>query len=612
MCGIVGVVFEDAARPCPRDLVDAMGDVLSYRGPDDAGCFVTGNVGLGHRRLSVIDLGGGHQPMTDASGALTIVFNGEIYNYRSLRGELAAKGHVFRTQSDTEVLLTLYADRGEECVRALNGMFAFAIWDARRRLLFAARDRLGEKPFYYANTGGVFAFASEIKALFAVPAVPRRPREAGLAEYALFRQVSGAESLFAGVSSLPPASTMLVRDGVIAVRRYWSPRPEAGRLRATRAEAREQLAGLLRDAVEMRLVSDVPVGTFCSGGVDSSLVTALAAQLKGTGVNTYSVGFDEPDYDESEFSTLVSRHCGTTHHRLVLGNEQYSELFPRMVWHNDEPLNFANSVQIYALSRLAKDRVTVVLTGEGADELFLGYPRYRLPALAAWARRVPSPLRRTITRLVRDHRLEKLERSASGGPESALLYNASYLRPDLVAAAFPRLGPADLGHRETCLAGSAHLGLEPAERAALLDQETFLVSILNRQDKMSMAAAIESRVPFLDHRVVEFANRLPASFKLHGGTGKAIVKEIARDYLPHAVIDRRKSGFGVPLAHWFRQNTGMGERIAALADRPGVDDFCDPGVLRQLIAGHRSGARDHSELLWTALNLQTWREVHRL
>ena len=608
MCGISGLVHTDSSRPCSPEVIAAMRDIAWYRGPDDAGAFVDGPVGLGHRRLSIIDLGGGHQPMADATGRYQIVFNGEIYNYRELRQQLADKGCSFRTHSDTEVLLNLYADRGEDCVDALNGMFAFAIWDTKTRTLFIARDRVGKKPLYFAETPQAFVFGSEIKSLFASGLVSPRFREDALAEYLLFRQVAGSETLFTGVRSLPPGCRMTVHDGTVKISRYWSPRPPVERMAITHGEALEQLSSLLHDAVKLRLISDVPVGTFCSGGVDSSLVTAIAATFKGDAVNTFSIGFDDPDFDESAYAKMVSARYHTVHHELRVGNVEYSELFPQMVWHNDEPLDFANSVHIFALSKFAKPHVTVVLTGEGSDELFAGYPRYRIPEMARRYAYVPALLRRALSNLTGDHRVRKLERFAAYSAEDALLYNSSYLRPEVAKAAFPRMNGFSLAFRRECLSGSA--ALDSVSRASLLDQETFLVSILHRQDKMSMAAAIESRVPFLDYRLVEWANRLPVSLKVTGAGGKALVKELARTLLPAEVVDRRKSGFGVPLARWFREPDGMGARIAALPDSASADVF-DREVLRRLVAEHRSGQHDHSELLWTALNVATWRDAFR-
>jgi len=610
MCGIVGLLHHDPARPCPGEVVQSMRDLVSYRGPDDAGLYVDGPVGLGHRRLSIIDLGGGHQPMTDPRQVHWIVYNGEIYNYRELRQDLAARGYAFRTHSDTEVILALYADRGERCVEALNGMFAFAIWDTEQRSLFLARDRMGVKPLYYAEMPDALVFGSEIKSILASGMVAARCREDAIAEYLMFRQVAGPDTLFESVKSLSPGCTMTVAGGRTRLRRYWSPRPDAPRSSIAFEDARQTLADLLEDSVRMRLISDVPVGTFCSGGVDSSLVTALAAKLKGDPINTFSVGFDEPDYDESRYALMVSQRYQTMHHELRVGNARFSELFPRLVWHNDEPLDFANSIHIYALSELARQHVIVVLTGEGSDELFAGYPRYRIPDLARMYSYVPAPIRHVLAKMVGDHRLVKLGRYAAASPEDAFLLNPSYVPRELVAAASPGFGSFRSTHRQACLEASDDLDLDSVGRVSLLDQETFLVSILHRQDKMSMAASIESRVPFMDYRIVEWANRLPTNCKIRGGSGKALVKAVARTLLPSEIVDRRKSGFGVPLARWFRSNDGLGERIAALPEAPAADVF-DRRVLRRLVKEHQQEAADHSEFLWTALNLCTWRETFR-
>ncbi len=605
MCGIAGLVYVDRSRNCHAQTVTSMCDVVTYRGPDDAGVHLDGPAGLGHRRLSIIDVGGGHQPMSDDGGTASIVFNGEIFNYRQLREEMMARGHRFRTSSDTEVILSLYRERGPSCVTALNGMFAFAIWDSRSRSLFLARDRMGVKPLYFAETPDAFVFASEIKSLFASGIVPAACREEAIAEYLQFRQLAGTESFFKGVRSVPPGCTMTVQDGRAITTRYWSLLPTGSPAKISREAAIERLTELLEDSVRLRLISDVPVGTFCSGGVDSSLVTAIASRLKGGGVNTFSVGFDEADYDESAFATSVSERYRTVHHRLRLGNADFDRLFPKMVWHNDEPLDFANSIHIFALSELAKRYVTVVLTGEGADELFAGYPRYRIPSLAGAYRHVPSPLRRLIGLWSGDHRLHKLDRYATLSPDDRLLYNSSYIPPDAVAAVCPGRAMSELAFRRQCLHATVERG-DPVARLSLLDQQTFLVSVLNRQDKMSMAASVESRVPFMDYRIVEFANSLPDWTRR--GTAKGLVKAVARPLLPAAVVDRRKSGFGVPLDRWFRANDGLGARLLDLPDHPAADVF-DRKVLRTLVAEHRSGRADHSDLLWAALNLCMWREA---
>ncbi len=365
-----------------------MRDLLVHRGPDDAGSHIDGHVGLGQRRLSIIDLSSGHQPMTNEDGTLWIVFNGEIYNFQALRERLVGKGHQFRTRSDTEVILHLYEEEGPDCARSLNGIFAFAIWDSRDQSLFLARDHMGVKPLYYAVTDDALVFASEIKSIVNSGYVEPRCRDEGVFEYFVFRHVSGERTLYRDVNCLLPAHTLVLKNGDVRIRQFWSHYPERAEPPTSLAGAAEKLTTLIQDAVSMQMVSDVPLGTFCSGGVDSSLVTAFAARLTEKRINTFSVGFHEPDYDETQFARLVSKQYGTIHHELKLGNEEFADLLPTMIWHNDAPLNFANSIQIYAISKLAKEFVTVVLTGEGADELFAGYPRYLVPSLSHCLRQV--------------------------------------------------------------------------------------------------------------------------------------------------------------------------------------------------------------------------------
>jgi asparagine synthase (glutamine-hydrolysing) len=382
MCGIVGIVYKNQEKTVSETEVVGMRDLLVHRGPDDHGIFIDGNVGLGHRRLSIIDLSSGHQPMTNEDETLWIVFNGEIYNFQNLREDLLNKGHTFKTKSDTEVILHLYEEKGEDCPAALNGIFAFAIWDKKNRSLFLARDHMGIKPFYYSETRDAFLFSSEIKSIVRSGHVEARCNEKVIPEYFIFRHVSGQNTLFQGIKSLLPAHSMVFKDGEVQTKDYWSPFPREKERHISFDVAAEELSWLIQDSVKKQLISDVPLGTFCSGGVDSSLVTAMASRLVGRPINTFSVGFHENGYDETVYARMVSEQYGTSHHEVRLTNEEFTELLPRMIWHNDEPLNFANSIQIYAISKLAKKHVTVVLTGEGADELFGGYPRYLLPKMA--------------------------------------------------------------------------------------------------------------------------------------------------------------------------------------------------------------------------------------
>jgi asparagine synthase (glutamine-hydrolysing) len=614
MCGIVGVYHRDRERSCSEAQLLAMRDQMVHRGPDDQGIYLDGNLGLGHRRLSIIDLGSGHQPMMTPDGDLCVVFNGEIYNYRTLRAELEARGCVFRTHSDTEVLLHLYREHGEQGVSRLNGIFAFAIWEKRRRRLFLARDHMGIKPLYYHAGPHGIVFASEIKSILASGEVAARCNVEAVPEYFAFRQVAGERTLFRDIQSLLPGHCMVVEDGTTAIRQYWSPLGPAPQPGWSLDAAAEELDALLTDAVTMQMMSDVPLGTFCSGGIDSSLVTAICARAAGRSIDTYSVGFHEAAYDETSYARRVSGQYGTNHHELRLSNDEFAERLPRMIWHNDEPLNFANSVLIAALSELAKRRVTVVLTGEGADELFAGYPRYHIPTLVARLQRLPGWMRRALGAAIGiagDRRLHKLGAHLERPMASVLLYNAATLEPDRFCALWPeadgRMSPYRLGLLQQLEAEDSWV-----RRVSLLDQHTYLVSILNRQDKMSMAASIESRVPLLDYRIVEFANGLPDHCRAGGRHTKRVLKRVAERYLPREVIYRRKSGFGVPLAEWFRAGSGLGKLAQQeLADAPATE-LGDRIRVSRLLDEHRSGQQDHGELLWTMLNFVLWKKVFKV
>jgi asparagine synthase (glutamine-hydrolysing) len=593
-----------------QQVLVAMRDTMEHRGPDDAGVFVDGALGLAHRRLSIVGLSSGHQPMSNSAGNLWIVFNGEIYNYPQLKRELQQKGYEFRTESDTEVIIHLYAEYGKDCVQHLNGMFAFAIWDRQQRQLFMARDRLGVKPFYYTEFDDAILFASEIKSLLAYPGCRAKCNGDAVYEYFLFRAVSGEQTLFEGVKSLLPGHYMTIKDGSYSIEKYWDHRQAGMDFNMSVADARQHLGELLDDAVRIRLMSEVPLGTFCSGGVDSSLVTALAARAIGQPVNTFSVGFHEAAFDETYYARMVSRQYGTTHHELKLDSGEFTRLLPDLIHLNDEPLNFSNSVHIYAISKLAKEFVTVVLTGEGADELFLGYPRYQIPRLAQNLKRLSwlaGPLLNMAMRIGQDHRLEKLSYYLNHSLRDVMLMNSATSRAESVTSVVQAALPRNLGYRDQVLDGCSDMD-NGLSRLSLQDQQTYLVSILNRQDKMSMGASVEARVPFLDYRIAEFANSLPAATRMRGFDTKMLVKQVAGKYLPREVIYRRKSGFGVPLGQWFRDPQGLGGMAQQLIHDGGYEAYLDPSALKQLYRQHESGQQDHGEMLWTTINFLIWKQ----
>jgi asparagine synthase (glutamine-hydrolysing) len=544
--------------------------------------------------------------MSTEDGRFTIVFNGEIYNYMKLRRRLEARGRQFLTDSDTEVIMRLYAEHGKDAVAMLNGIFAFAVYDSKTGTMFIARDRMGVKPLYYTHNSEGLAFASEIKALFYSGLVRPSCNSGAVAEYFVFRHIAGEQTLFNGVLSLPPAHMLVFEKGRINISRYWSFYDSADSALGF-TEAADELDVRLQAAVERQLMSDVPLGTFCSGGIDSSLITAYAARCTSDPVNTYSVGFHEKAYDETSYARMVAGAYKTHHHELSLDSMDFVRNLPRLIWHNDEPLNFPNSVQIYAISQLAKKRVTVVLTGEGADELFAGYPRYFIPWLLRPVSRMPGPLRKLSSGLLgiwRDHRLQKLSLYADSDPSDLFIYNSAVNEPNIIKALISSFFPEGFEYREKIFRKTALK--DTVNRLSIMDQQTYLLSILNRQDKMSMAASVEARVPFLDNKIVEFSNSLPASHKMRFPFRKRILMAVAHRYLPREVVKRRKSGFGVPLKEWFRGDAFC-QYLPDMAGSPELREYFDPSVLRQIIDGHRKGAGDYSEFLWSALNFMLWR-----
>lgn len=611
MCGITGIFYNDSQRRVDETVLLSMRDSMVHRGPDDAGLFIDGALGFAHRRLSIVGLSTGHQPMSNSDGSLVIVFNGEIYNYPALKQQMMDKGYSFRTESDTEVIIHLYAEYGKDCVHHLNGMFAFAIWDRDSQQLFMARDRLGVKPFYYAEVDGAILFSSEIKALFEYPGFSPACNQDSVYEYFLFRAVTGERTLFEGVKSILPGHHMIVsRGGGQVVEQYWDAQHQGPTAALSIDDARDQLESLLDDAVRIRLMSEVPLGTFCSGGVDSSLVTALAARAIGQPVNTFSVGFHEADFDETRYAQMVSKQYETSHHELKVDSAEFSRLLPELIHLNDEPLNFSNSIHIYAISKLAKEFVTVVLTGEGADELFLGYPRYQIPRLAQSIKRlslIASPLLKLASSLKNDHRLEKLSYYLNSDMKDVIQRNSATSRIESVTAVLRKDLPQILPYRDQVYEQSRSLD-HVLSTMSLQDQKTYLVSILNRQDKMSMGASVEARVPFLDYRMAEFANSLPASTRIKGFNTKMLVKQVAEKYLPREVIYRRKSGFGVPLAQWFRNEKGLGGLAEQYIRAGGYEEFLDPAAMQTMLQQHKSQQADHSEILWTALNFMIWKQ----
>ena len=614
MCGIAGIVYKDRQRSGSPTLIKAMCDTMVHRGPDDHGAFAKDNVALVHRRLSIIDLSTGHQPMQSEDLNYTIVFNGEIYNYLELKKDLQNSGFSFHTNSDTEVILNLYRKYGAECAVRLNGIFAFSIWDDIKKELYVARDHVGVKPLYYYNDANVLVFSSEIKAILKSGHVKAQCNYHLVPEYFVFRQVAGESTLFKDIYALLPGSYMVLRNNSdVSITKYWDINAVNKSKNLSFQDALSRLSGLLEQSIEMQMMSDVPLGTFCSGGIDSSLVTAIAARKAHSSINTFSVGFNELAFDETRYARMVSEKYGTSHHELRLNNNEFTEYYRKMIWQNDLPLNYPNSVLIFAISKLAKQFVTVVLTGEGADELFGGYPRYYIPGIVARMQKIPAPLRKFLSyglRLVKDHRADKLRSYLGLSIDNVLLYNSATMEQNKIQRYGIDIKSDDFIYRKSIIAGNTHRS--QLDRVTFLDQQTYLISILNRQDKMSMAASIESRVPILDYRIVEFANSLPDAYRQSKTQTKLILKKLAEQYLPHEVIYRKKSGFGVPIKDWFAADNGLGEIASDLVTNKALDELQWGGDIAAIVDEHRKGEQDHSELLWTATNYVLWKETFKV
>jgi asparagine synthase (glutamine-hydrolysing) len=621
MCGIAGILKTDAHERVDKLRLERMRDVLRHRGPDGEGLLLDGPAGLAHRRLAIVDVAGGHQPMSNEDGTIWITFNGEIYNHAALRPGLEARGHVYRTRSDTETILHLYEEEGERCVERLQGMFAFAIWDRPRQKLLLARDRLGIKPLYYAVTPSELLFGSEIKALLAA-GVRADLNRAALPELLAAGYVSGPETLFQGVRRLPPGRTLswtLGQGG--QERQYWAlPAPEEDGEPMLAERARE-VGRRLQSAVRSHLMSDVPLGLFLSGGIDSSGLLALMAPMVKEPVRTFSVGFTDREANELAYARVAARAAGAEHREVVVSPDEFFDALPRLVWHEDEPIAFPSSVPLHFVSVLAAQHVKVVLTGEGADELFLGYNRYRVTAwnqrLGETYRRMTGPWFRARLRDVTQQMPRSMRRytersflALDPGPRGIFYENFAVFpevrRQALLADAALLLGRDPYFEALRCYE-EAKGG--PLDRMSRADIQTYLVRLLMKQDTMSMAASIESRVPFLDHELVEHIVSMPGRFKLRGLETKAVLRAALQGVVPAEILTRKKMGFPVPVGRWLSGSFWPMVQEFVLGPRAAARGLFDPSTLRRLANEHRSGQASHGDRLWLLLNLEIW---HRL
>ncbi len=619
MCGIAGFVNRDGAA-ASREVLARMTATLAHRGPDGDGLYVDGPVALGHRRLSIIDLAGGAQPMANEDGSVWVSYNGELYNEPTLRAGLRARGHVYRTASDTESLVHLYDEHGVDFVRHLNGMFALALWDAHRARLVLARDRMGQKPLYYAETtGGGLVFGSEPKALLRHPDVPRRLDAAGLARYLFYEYVPAPHSIWEDVRKLPRACVLVWEAGRATVTRYWSPPLPAADCAPFEPSA-ERFWGEFREAVARHRRSDVPLGVFLSGGIDSSSVAAALAELvPARNVKTFSIGFEDPSFDESAQARAVARHLGTDHHERIFSAETVYDLLPEVAGWLDEPFGDASILPTLLLSRFARTEVKVALGGDGADELLAGYPTFAAERVAVLFRRLPAPARALAGAAVGwlpvdhgnlsfDFKLKQFLRGAAEPtPLAHQRWLGSYSGPEIARV---------LVSGSACDVEAEHLrraeGLPPGAdddltRSLLLYQDTYLPEdILTKVDRAGMACGLEVRAPFLDARLVDMIEALPAGYKYGRGRTKRLLKRAASGRLPAATLSRPKKGFGIPVACWLRGP--LLPLLANLLDRDRLkrQGLFRPDEVHRRVLEHQAGLRDHRKPLWTLLMFQLW------
>lgn len=621
MCGIAGIYHRHSSARIDPEVLRRMTDRIAHRGPDGSGVWVEGPIGLGHRRLAIIDVASGQQPMADLDQAAWIVFNGEIYNFQELRTELGRSGRRFATQSDTEVILQAYRQWGTGCVERLRGMFAFAIWEPGPKRLFLARDRVGKKPLYWTEAEGAFLFASEAKALLAHPAVSRRVSPRALAEYLTYQYVPEPGTIFEGMQKLPPAHWMLVDAAGITIQRYWD-LEYAPKAPLSDDEVQDRLRGLLTEAVGLRLISEVPLGAFLSGGVDSSIVVSLMARQSAQPVRTFSIGFEHQDFNELPYARMVAERYGTIHQEFICTADLVSVL-PDLVYHLDEPFADSSAVPTYYLSQLTRRHVTVALNGDGGDESFGGYERYLGNRYVQLYSRVPESLRRHIARPLLDL-FGGSDRRASLLRRVRWLNEASLLPPNRQYAAAMTIFRAEERRRLITPAVQAELGsidpldhlfrwyddprlADPVDRMLCADTMTYLPGdLLVKVDRMTMAHGLEGRSPLLDHKVLEFAARLPGSGKIRGSQLKFYLKRLGEELLPRQVLHRPKQGFGVPIGPWFRGEL-KGWVTESLRETAVVrDGLLEGAEVDRFVQEHTSGSADHGHRLWSLLCLENW------
>lgn len=622
MCGIAGIASFSEEK-IDRDIIKRMRDVLRHRGPDDEGIYLSNlenpnsrlKVGLGHRRLSIIDLEGGHQPMSNEDKTVWIVYNGEIYNFPELREELLKKGHQFTTNSDTEVIIHLYEEYGADCLNYLRGMFAFCIWDAKKNRLFLARDRVGQKPLFYFYKEGIFLFASEIKSILEYNLVKREVDLESLDNYLTYGYTPAPRTMFKGINKLPPAHYLIHDGGSLQIERYWN-LSYKDKKSLNLAECADRLYGLLSEATKMRLISDVPLGAFLSGGVDSSCIVALMSRLSPGKVKTFSIGFGERDFDELRYARFISERFNTDHKELVV-KPKALEVLPKLAWHYDQPFGDSSCIPTYYVSKMTRDYVTVALNGDGGDESFGGYPRYRGIKLAQLIENLPKGFlkagygvsrfseygKRFFKGLIKNPDLE-------GAYLSWLNYFTDEDKKNLYSNNMKIIlenNRADAYLRDILKSSNA---LDPVERIMNGDVRSYLPEdLLVKVDIATMANSLEGRSPFLDHKVMEFAASLPLEYKLKGFRSKYILKKTFKKEIPPSFLNRKKKGFGIPVGDWFRNELRDFIRDMLLGEESLKRGLFSKDYIERLLDEHQKAKKDHVHRIFALLSFEMWHRI---
>ncbi|GJQ57869.1 MAG: asparagine synthase (glutamine-hydrolyzing) [Candidatus Scalindua sp. AMX11] len=621
MCGIVGKFNFQTKEPVSPELLNMMCDTIDYRGPDDSGVYADGYIGLGHRRLSILDLSKlGHQPMSSREKTIWITFNGEIYNYRYLKRNLQAKGYTFLSDCDTEVIIYLYQEYGEGCLEYLRGMFAFAIWDSKRGLLFLARDRIGKKPLFYYHDGKCLLFASELKAIFKDRTLKKEINFEAFYDYFKYQYIPDPKTIYKNAHKLRPGHYLLCTQEGIQIKEYWdiSFRNQSN---LCEAEMSEELLSILKESVRLRMISDVPLGAFLSGGIDSSGIVALMAKQSNNPVTTCSIGFDSEDYDEVRFARVIANQYGTDHHEFTV-KENAEEVLADLAFYFDEPFADSSAVPTYYVSKIARQKVTVALSGDGGDENFAGYEKYYLDDIENRLRnKIPRTLRRTIFPFLAsflsrgNHQIFQKGRTLFNTLSHASDYGFFLTNTEFDDQLWNELINEDtkkqIGEYDPFSVTKYYYNKADTDnhlsKILYTDLKTYLPGdILVKVDRMSMAHSLEVRAPILDHKVIEYAASIPSRLKYNGGEKKYILKKSFQQILPHSIMNRKKMGFSVPLAHWLREELKEYTENHLFSPDASMNNFFQRNAVEKIWNLHQAKTRDYSTILWSLLMFELW------